>query len=98
MWKTLAASIALILIPIAAFAGQCAPREQVIEKLNGKYGETRYSIGLAPNNSVIEVFASEQSGTWTITVTSARGMTCLMASGQAFEKLAEDLPEPGSNI
>ena len=72
----------------------CAPRATVIERLAGAYGETRQSIGLAQNNAVIEVFASTTSGTWTITVTSAAGVTCLVASGQAFESLAETLPVP----
>ena len=37
------------------------------------------------NNAVVEVFASSDTGTWTITVTNASGVTCLVASGQAFE-------------
>ena len=41
----------------------------------------------------MEVFASPETGTWTITVTTAAGMTCLVASGQAFEELAESLPQ-----
>ena len=48
-------------------------------------------------NAVIEIFASEETGTWTITVTSVHGMTCLVASGQAFETLAEVLPVDGDD-
>ncbi|MDO6584405.1 hypothetical protein Q4543_02640 [Salipiger sp. 1_MG-2023] len=72
----------------------CAPRQQVVEKLAQKYGETQRSIGLGSNNAVMEVFASEQTGTWTITVTTTAGMTCLVASGQAFETMAEMLSAP----
>lgn len=75
-----------------AIASNCAPRDIVIERLASKYGESRKSVGLGGNNSVVEVFASEVTGTWTITVTSARGVTCLVASGQAFEELNEGLP------
>lgn len=75
----------------------CAPRDQVVEKLATKYGETRRSIGLGSNNAMMEVFASGETGTWTITVTSAAGVTCLVASGQAFETLAEALPKPESD-
>ncbi|QBF30444.1 hypothetical protein [Thalassococcus sp. S3] len=75
----------------------CAPREMVVERLNGKYGETRQSIGLGGNNQVVEVFASEETGTWTITVTLPNGMTCLVASGQAYETLAEALPAKGND-
>lgn len=76
----------------------CAPREIVSERLANKYGETRKGMGLGSNNAVIEVWASDESGSWTITVTSADGMTCLVASGQAYETLAEMLPPEGDPV
>jgi hypothetical protein len=75
----------------------CAPRDTVVERLASKYGETRQSMGLGSNNAVMEVFASAESGSWTITVTMANGVTCLVASGQAFEELAEALPPQGDD-
>ena len=73
-------------------ARNCAPREMVVERLSERYGETRQSIGLGANNQVVEVFASIETGTWTITVTSPAGMTCLVASGQSYETLPETKP------
>ncbi|MGC8202172.1 hypothetical protein ACP2AV_05650 [Aliiroseovarius sp. PTFE2010] len=81
----------------AAAANQCAKRDQVVTRLETKYGETRQSIGLGANNGVVEVFASPDTGTWTITVTMPSGVTCLVASGQAFETLAEATVIPGSD-
>lgn len=78
--------------PVAAQSAQCAPREVVVQRLNEAYGETRQSMGLGANNAVVEVFASDTSGSWTITVTGPRGITCLIAAGQAFEAMAEALP------
>ena len=78
----------------AQMRGNCAPRDQVVERLETRYGETRQSIGLGANNAMMEVFASADTGTWTITVTTAQGVTCLVASGQAYETLAETLPTP----
>jgi hypothetical protein len=75
----------------------CAPRDTVVERLADKYGETRQSMGLDANNAVMEIFASVESGSWTITVTMANGVTCLVASGQAFEELAEALPPKGDD-
>ena len=75
----------------------CAPRERVVERLADKYGETRQSIGLGANNAVVEVFASSDTGSWTITVTTANGLTCLVASGQSFETVAEALPAKGND-
>jgi hypothetical protein len=82
---------------LAQSARNCGPRENVVDRLAQNYGETRQSIGIGPNNAVIEVFASDDTGTWTITVTSANGQTCLVASGQSFEELAEALPAKGND-
>lgn len=75
----------------------CAPRQIVLERLATKYGETRQSIGLGANNAVVEIFASTDTGSWTITVTTPEGLTCLVASGQFFETLAEALPPKGND-
>ncbi|APX21934.1 MULTISPECIES: hypothetical protein [Salipiger] len=70
----------------------CAPRAQVVAKLAERYGETRQSIGLNGADTLVEVFASDETGTWTITATTVAGLTCLIASGQAFDTLTEALP------
>ncbi|MDJ0630774.1 MAG: hypothetical protein QNJ44_21130 [Rhodobacter sp.] len=92
---------AMILATGHAFAQQnrnCADRDRVVERLASGFGETRQSIGLGANNAVIEVFASLETGTWTITVTSPAGLTCLVASGQAFETVTEDLTPTGLQL
>lgn len=73
----------------------CAEHAAVVARLAETYGETRRSIGLASNNTVLEVFASEESGTWTITVTAPGGPTCLVASGIAYQAIADELPAAG---
>lgn len=92
----LTAAAALYLVTTTDVAAQnsrnCAPRDAVMERLAIGYGETRQSVGLGSNNAVVEVFASDETGTWTITVTQPGGLTCLVASGQSFEILAEVLP------
>ena len=65
-------------------------RQHVLDRLASAYGETRQSIGLGENNQIVEVFASAETGTWTITVTNPNGLTCLVASGQAFEDVAKE--------
>ncbi|MEX0305826.1 MAG: hypothetical protein AB3N12_00435 [Ruegeria sp.] len=71
---------------------QCAPRDNVIKRLVENYGETRRGIGIARQGAIMELYASDNTGSWTITVTLPDGITCLVASGQAFETLAEALP------
>lgn len=96
--KTLAAAIlAVSLMPAAADAQNrnCGPRTKVVETLAEKYKESRRSIGLATKGRVMEIFASEETGSWTIVVTMPNGMTCLVASGQAFEAVDEALQPAG---
>ncbi len=74
----------------------CHTHETVVSRLAERYGETRQSIGLAANNTIVEVFASHETGTWTITVTAPGGPTCLVASGHEFQAIAEALPSSDS--
>ncbi|WP_425043262.1 hypothetical protein [Primorskyibacter sp. S87] len=73
----------------------CTARDTVLSKLAKDYGETRQGIGLGTQGSVVEIFASLQTGSWTITVTLPSGVTCLIAAGQSYEALSEALPATG---
>ncbi|PWJ22081.1 hypothetical protein [Jannaschia seohaensis] len=84
-------SATLLLFSLPAQAQSCGPRPLVLERLTGQFGETRRGIGLATQDRVVEVFASDDTGTWTVTVTLPDGRTCLIASGQAWEDRMDDL-------
>ncbi|MFN4154874.1 MAG: hypothetical protein ACK4HF_09480 [Paracoccaceae bacterium] len=79
-------------------APQCGKRELVLSHLTEKYGETRRGMGVAANNGVMEMFASAASGSWAITVTLPVGLMCLVASGQGYQAVTEDLPARGRKI
>jgi len=78
------AALALpILLAVPAYAAQqCAPRAIVVAGLAANYAETPRLMGIS-GVQMMEVFASD-AGTWTITVTSPEGVTCLVASGGSF--------------
>ncbi len=80
------------MVPAFAQSTNCGPHDRVVAGLATGYGESRQSIALGSNNTVVETFASEQTGTWTITVTTPDGPTCLVASGQSYQYVAEALP------
>jgi hypothetical protein len=71
---------------------QCDSRAAVTAILADRFGETRRALGLAGEAAVMELFASDATGTWTITMTLPDGRMCLMASGAGYEALTEDLP------
>jgi len=84
----------------AAFAqaSSCANREMIVDRLETKYGESRQSAGLNQNNGMVEVFASTETGTWTILVTMPNGMSCLMAAGKAWQGMAAVTDAPGQGV
>lgn len=93
------ALIALFTPAIAFGQGSsCANRDMIVDRLESKYGESRQSAGLNQNNSMVEVFASTETGTWTIIVTMPNGMSCLMAAGKARQEIAKATETPGQGI
>lgn len=80
---------------VAFGAPQCDTRERVVALLADRYGETRRAVGIAGQTAVMELFAAEATGTWSITMTLPDGQMCLMASGLNYETLAETLPARG---
>jgi len=76
----------------------CAERTAVVSRLAEKYGETLQSMGLHRNNGVVEVYASDETGTWTILVTRPDGTACLLAAGQMWEADATPLTPPGKDV
>lgn len=71
---------------------QCDRRETVTALLADRYGETRRALGLAGEAAVMELYASDTTGTWTITMTLPDGRMCLMASGAGYEAISA--PDP----
>ena len=79
----------LIMIPDLGRASptQCANHEVVVSQLAKTYGEQPRSMGLSQDNTVMELYAAPETGTWTVTVTLPNGVTCLVGSGNNFETL-----------
>ena len=73
----------------------CGQRTSILERLSSQYGETRRGMGLGANNGIVEVFASDETGTWTITVTMPDGRMCLVASGESYEDSMDPLKTSG---
>lgn len=86
-----ALSTSLILFAGAVMAGEavaeevrCGARSAVISALVERFGESRRAIGL-DTRGIVEVFASAETGSWTVTITLPDGRTCLLAAGQHFQ-------------
>ena len=73
----------------AAETAACAALAEVVAKLAQRFGETLRSVGLQRSDGLLEVYASDRTGTWTILVTRPDGISCLLAAGERWEEEPE---------
>lgn len=84
---------AALLLAIAAPAGAsslCYPRETLTKILKRDYGESREAMGLVADHSVMEIWRSEGTGSWSVVVTNPDGKSCIIATGDAWTPMLED--------
>lgn len=90
---TAALFIALIASP--AFANViCQPRSAFVEYLKEKHGEQPLAYGLNNDGRLIELFGTSNGETWTMLITDARGISCVVTSGQNWQKALPELLKP----
>ncbi len=65
----------------------CRARDGLLSQLESKYGEVPVAIGVA-DGQLIELLTAKDGITWTIILTSPKGMSCLIASGDGWQPLA----------
>lgn len=92
-------ALALILIfaasSVDAHNRLCGPRDSLVSQIEGQHGETRRSVGLQRNAQVMETYANDETGSWTIIVAMPSGLACLVAAGEAFHEYRPAPPPEG---
>ena len=97
-WATilLGALITLQGAPVVA-QGMCGDRDTMARKLDEKYGEARRGFGIA-GGVLIEVWASIETGAFTILQTYTTGVGCIVIAGRQWRdenwQAAEPQKEP----
>ena len=70
------------------------PRETWVAHLAAKWGEAPLSRGLTPDGRLFEVFAAPEGRTWTVLITGAKGVSCLLADGEYWQETTPKLLKP----
>ena len=89
MFKLL--SLAAAMLVAGSFGGgavaepTCGLHATMIMKLDLQYGESRHGIGLSGPGSAFEIWANDETGSWTILKVYPSGQACWMASGEGWE-------------
>jgi hypothetical protein len=77
-------------VPLAANANMlgmnmCGQRDRLVDELERNFNERAMAVGQVNDNAVVELFVSEESGTWTIIATGTDGMSCILSAGQDWD-------------
>ena len=65
-------------------APSCGKRADIVERLAAQYDEKPVRVGVVGQATILEVFVSG-NGTFTIVVTRADGISCLLAAGTDWQ-------------
>jgi len=91
---------ALLLMPMVSVVGSalaedvpCGNKTDVAKLLDDRYGETPISNGLQGNGELMQVYASPETGTWTMVTTTAQGVSCVVATGQRWSDGDSSAPQ-----
>lgn len=74
----------------------CDQRTSVVGELSQSFKEKPVAVGLQGNGTLLEVFASKDTGSWSILLTLPSGVSCLTLVGDSFEMLPQRLDGPGA--
>jgi hypothetical protein len=75
----LAIALAALALPVKA-QQSCAPRDDIARELGGRYAEAQSGAGLQSQDRIVEIWSSDE-GSWTLLVTHASGISCVIAAG-----------------
>ena len=72
--------------PAAADQLPCTQFDQLAGFLAETYGERPVSAGLQADGQILQIFSSEERGSWTAVTTSPAGTACVVATGHHWEQ------------
>lgn len=79
--------------PVHAQPMTCLPRADLIEHLEGRYSEHLAGGGMQSPLQLLEIWASDQTGSFTVFVTRSDGLSCVIATGQNWQDTTPTDPE-----
>lgn len=74
----------------------CAERRAIERQLAAGYGEAPVSAGVRSDGSLLQVFASSESGSWTLVSVAPDGLACVLAVGRGWESATPPGRDPAA--
>jgi hypothetical protein len=63
----------------------CMPRSVLTQQLTQKYNESLTGGGLQNPQQLLEIWSSPETGSFTVFITRANGLSCVVATGQNWQ-------------
>lgn len=82
--KLIALALALVASPAMAQQG-CIGTPDAYASLTNNYGEERRQVLIMPDGRIVETWANEETGTWSLFITLPQGLSCPLASGNGIQ-------------
>ncbi len=92
-------TFAIVVTVAPALASNCARREHLVERLQSNFAEQLTVGGLqrAQNTTaVLEIWSSDETGTYTVLLTNPNGISCILAAGTDFFEATRKPAEKGT--
>lgn len=70
---------------------KCGPLGKLEDILMRKYGESRGNAGLSNDGAVLGIYSSP-AGSWTAVIISPNGVGCVVASGEHWSVIKQQMP------
>lgn len=71
----------------------CGNRVKMAEKLVEQFGEAQTGAGVVGSNAILEFWRSKD-GSWTILMTRADGLSCIIAAGDHWNEVRRPVGNP----
>ena len=89
-----------LLTPVAAEPTRqgptCRPWREVNQYLDHKFAEQPVAYGVQDNGSLLQIYASADTGTWTLVSMQPDGTACLLGAGNSWEHLSKPISGPAA--
>lgn len=87
-------ALALLLALLAPAAAQqvCMARSDLNALLGERFAEKPVAHGLSSSGRLMEIYARDDGGTWTLVVTTPEGNSCVVANGEGWAPKVVERP------
>lgn len=81
--------------PALAQTVTCLPRVALVDSLQIKHGEQLTGGGLQSPAHVVEIWSSDKTGSFTVFISRADGIACIVATGQYWHNAVKEIEPKG---